>query len=183
LVKSKKIYKLNPFIDDNWIVRVDGRLTNATIIDTDQRFPIKIPNEKNFSKLIMLREHERLMHAWPHATLATVRLKYWPFNGRRCARKVVYQWVKCFKVSPKNVSPLMGNLSEFRVERPSKSFENCGYIDYAGPFLLKCSNRRNASAQKAYICVFVYFGTNGLHLEVVCDLSTNARPKNIYISP
>jgi len=38
-VKSK-MNKLNPFIDDNGIVRVGGRLTNATDINTDQRFPI-----------------------------------------------------------------------------------------------------------------------------------------------
>ncbi|KAL4148738.1 hypothetical protein QTP88_002906 [Uroleucon formosanum] len=168
-----KMNKLNPFIDDSGIVRVGGRLTNATDINTDQRFPIIIPNDTTFSKLIMLHEHKKLMHAGPHATLAAVRLKYWPINGRRCVRKVIHQCVICFRARPKNVSPVMGNLPTFRVNRPSRCFENCG-VDYAGPFMLKCSNRRNAATQKAYICVFVCFATKAVHLELVCDLSTDA---------
>ncbi|XP_060861541.1 uncharacterized protein LOC132938620 [Metopolophium dirhodum] len=77
------------------------------------------------------------------------------------------------KTRPKNVSPVMGNLPTFRVNRPSKCFENCG-VDYAGPFMLKCSNRRNAATQKAYICVFVCFATKAVYLELVCELSTDA---------
>lgn len=168
-----KMSKLNPFIDDSGIVRVGGRLTNALDINTDQRFPIILPSDTTFSKLVMLHEHKKLMHAGPHATLATVRLKYWPINGRRCVRKVIHQCVTCFKARPKNVSPVMGNLPTFRVNRPSRCFENSG-VDYAGPFILKCSNRRNAATQKAYICVFVCFATKAVHLELVCDLSTDA---------
>lgn len=170
---KSKINKLNPFIDDDGIVRVGGRLTNATDIDTDQRFPIVLPYETTFLKLIMIHEHKKLMHAGPHATLASVRMKYWPINGRRCVRKVIHQCVTCFKARPKNVSPIMKNLPTLRVERPSRCFENCG-VDYAGPFMLKCSNRRNAAAQKAYICVFICFATKAVHLELVCDLSTDA---------
>ncbi|XP_008182367.1 uncharacterized protein LOC103309231 [Acyrthosiphon pisum] len=172
--QKSKMNKLNPFIDDDGIVRVGGRLTNATDIDNDQRFPIILPYETTFLKLIMLHEHKKLMHAGPHATrLASVRMKYWPINGRRCVRKVIHQCVTCFKARPKSVSPIMGNLPMFRVDRPSRCFENCG-VDYAGPFMLKCSNRRNAAAQKAYICVFICFATKAIHLELVCDLSTDA---------
>lgn len=121
----------------------------------------------------MIHEHKKLMHAGPHATLASVRMKYWPINGRRCVRKAIHQCVTCFKARPKNVSSIMGNLPTLRVERPSRCFENCG-VDYAGPFMLKCSNRRNAAAQKAYICVFICFATKAVHLELVCDLSTDA---------
>jgi len=171
-VKSK-MNKLNPFIDDSGIVRVGGRLTNAVDINNDQRYPIILPSDTAFSKLIMLQEHKKLMHAGPQATLAAVRLKYWPINGRTCVRKVIHRCVTCFKARPKNVSPVMGNLPTFRVNRPSRCFENCG-VDYAGPFMLKCSNRRNAATQKAYICVFVCFATKAVHLELVCDLSTDA---------
>ena len=152
--QKSKMNKLNPFIDDDGIVRVGGRLTNATDIDNDQRFPIILPYETTFLKLIMLHEHKKLMHAGPHATLASVRMKYWPINGRRCVRKVIHQCVTCFKARPKSVSPIMGNLPMFRVDRPSRCFENCG-VDYAGPFMLKCSNRRNAAAQR-HIYAYLY---------------------------
>lgn len=166
------MYKLKPFLDDNGI-RISDRLCNATIIDTDQRFPILIPNDTNFAKLILLHEHCKLMHAGPQATIAAVRLKYWPINGRQKVRKIIHQCVTCFKAHPKSVSPIMGNLPKFRVDQTTRCFENCG-VDYAGPFLLKLSNRRNASAQKSYICVFVCFATKAVHLELVCDLSTDA---------
>jgi len=63
----------------------------------------------------------------------------------------------------------MGNLQTFKFDQSSKCLENCG-VDYVGPFVLKCSNRQNSMAQKAYyiICVFVWLITKALHLELVC---------------
>ncbi|XP_058817306.1 uncharacterized protein LOC131680609 [Topomyia yanbarensis] len=55
---------------------------------------------------------------------------------------------------------------------PSRPFAITG-VDFCGPVYLKPVHRR-AAAQKAYIAVFVCFTTKATHLELVCDLSTNA---------
>ncbi|XP_058827669.1 uncharacterized protein LOC131687599 [Topomyia yanbarensis] len=64
-----------------------------------------------------------------------------------------------------------GQLPKARIV-PSRPFSITG-VDYCGPIYLKPFHRRAAS-QKAFIAVFVCFATKATHLELVCDLSTDA---------
>jgi len=66
----------------------------------------------------------------------------------------------------------MSDLPKDRVQ-PGRAFLKCG-VDYAGPFLLKSSLRKNAPVIKAYVCLFVCFTTRAIHLELVGDLTTEA---------
>lgn len=170
---NKKLSSLNPFIDSSGLIRVGGRLTNASDLSYDHRHPIIIPYDNHFSTLIFRHEHELLLHAGPQAMLANVRLTYWPINGRRTARKVAHACITCFKNKPKTLEPIMGNLPKLRVDQPMRSFENAG-VDYAGPIMMKINSRRNSPLQKAYVCIFVCLATKAVHIELVCDLTTDA---------
>ena len=71
----------------------------------------------------------------------------------------------------------MGSLPAGRVN-VSNPFAHCG-VDYAGPFLVRESKRRNAKNHKAYchkadVSVFVCFATKGMHLELVSDLTSDS---------
>lgn len=88
------------------------------------------------------------------------------------ARKVFYECINCFKTKPVAVQPIMGDLPKQRIE-PSRPFSVCG-IDFAGPFSIKTSLRRNAPTNKGYICLFVCFATKAVHIELVCNLTTEA---------
>lgn len=66
----------------------------------------------------------------------------------------------------------MGDLPKDRVTI-SRPFSKCG-IDYAGPLMIKTSLRRNSPLVKGYICVFVCFATNAIHIELVGDLTTDS---------
>lgn len=66
----------------------------------------------------------------------------------------------------------MGNLPAERV-KPTRAFLSSG-IDFAGPFMVKTSVRRNALLIKEYACIFVSFSTKAVHIELVVDLSTTA---------
>ncbi|CAI6357820.1 unnamed protein product [Macrosiphum euphorbiae] len=172
-LQNKKLQSLNPFFDNDSILRVGGRLGNATDLTYDQRHPIIIPYSCHFDTLIFRNEHEMSLHAGPQAMLANVRLTYWPINGRRTARKVAHKCIACFKNKPNIVEPIMGILPKPRVNRPLRCFETTG-VDYAGPILMKSHARRNAQLQKAYICIFLCFASKAVHIELVCDLSTDA---------
>lgn len=163
---------LKPFIDENNLIRVGGRLKHASTLDVFQRHPIVLPSKCNFTKLIFLREHEILLHGGPQAMLASVRLKYWPLNGRNIARMIAHQCVKCFKYRPIVMQPIMGNLPKARVE-PSRAFSKVG-VDFAGPFHVKVSLRRNAPTNKAYACIWVCLATKAIHVELVGDLTTQS---------
>jgi len=169
---SSKLFRLCPFLDEDHIVRVGGRLKNAATLDVDQRHPIVLPADCHFTRLLFKYEHERCMHGGPQATLCSLRTRYWPLNGRNIARSIVHECVTCFRYKPIVVQPILGNLPAERVE-PTRAFLSCG-IDFAGPFMIKTSMRRNAPLVKAYVCIFVCFSTKAVHIELVGDLSTPA---------
>ncbi len=161
-----------PWLDDNNILRVGGRLNKAESICKDTLNPIILPEKSTVTKLIFEFEHRRLLHAGPQALLAGIREKYWPINGRNIARKTVHKCVQCFRTKPMICQPICGDLPKDRIE-PGRPFEVCG-VDYAGSILVKSSLRRNAQPTKGHICVFVCFVTKAALLELVGDLSTNA---------
>ncbi|XP_041983251.1 uncharacterized protein LOC121736229 [Aricia agestis] len=56
---------------------------------------------------------------------------WWPVGGRNLARKVVRSCVRCTRLRPTTVTPIMGNLPKERLD-PGFPFLRCG-ADYAGP--------------------------------------------------
>ncbi|XP_025407359.1 uncharacterized protein LOC112681309 [Sipha flava] len=169
---NSRLLRLKPFVDENGLLRVGGRLKNSDMIDVFQKHPILLPPDSNFTRLVFFNEHEITLHGGPQVMLACIRLKYWPLNGRNIARKVTRQCVKCFKYKPIVVQPIMGDLPKSRVE-PARAFSKCG-VDFAGPVYVRSSLRRKSPIDKAYICVWICFVTKAIHIELVSSLTTEA---------
>lgn len=173
LPKNSKLLNLNPFLDNDHLLRVGGRLKHANI-DKDNKHPVILPKGHHIAKLIMELEHENVLHGGADQMLASIRLKYWPLAGRRLAKQIIKNCTKCFRVQPRNLQPLMGNLPEDRVTPSIRPFVRCG-VDYAGPIQIKEGKRRGRpNLYKAYIAVFVCLVTKAVHIELVTDLSTEA---------
>ncbi|KAK9685077.1 Integrase zinc binding domain [Popillia japonica] len=68
------------------------------------------------TKLIFDDSHLKLMHAGPQLLLSHIRENYWPIGGRNLAKQVVRNCVTRFKVNPKPLEALMGNLPNNRLE-------------------------------------------------------------------
>lgn len=169
-VNSKsKLLNLNPFIDSQGIIRVGGRLQKSNF-SYEKKHPIILPSKHTLSDLIVKHEHIRLLHAGPQALLSSIRENYWPLSGRNLIRKIVHNCVHCFKIKPRHMDYLMGNLPQSRV-MPARPFLSCG-VDYAGPFLIKDRKGRGCKTIKSYVCLFICFSTKAIHLELVTDLTT-----------
>jgi transposase InsO family protein len=78
---------------------------------------------------------------------------------------------QCFRQNPAPITQPIGQLPKARIT-PNRAFTVVG-VDYCGPVYIKPPHRK-AAPRKAYIAVFVCFATKAVHLELVCDLSTNA---------
>lgn len=167
---KSKLKSLCPIVDDNQIVRVGGRLNNSDW-EYNRKHPIVLSGSCTLSKLLVEYEHVKLLHAGPQQLLYNLRQRFWILNGRNLCKKIVHKCIKCFRVNPKPVEQLMGQLPMSRVQ-PSKPFHHVG-IDFCGPFVLKYPFRSKITT-KAYVCVFVCFVTRACHLEVVGDLSTQS---------
>ena len=61
--ESSKIIKLTPRLDEDGIIRCDGRLQYTQFLPFDVRFPIILPHGHWVTKLIVKQHHELGNHA------------------------------------------------------------------------------------------------------------------------
>lgn len=170
--KGSRLLSLNPFLDEENILRVGGRLRKASL-HFDNKHQILLPSNHKLTKLIILHEHHKQLHAGPQALLATIRMRFWPIAGRNAVRGILRECITCFRARPMSYKHIMGDLPKARIT-PSRPFNICG-TDYAGPFNIKLNKLRgNQRILKAYLCIFVCFVTKAVHIEIVTDLSTNS---------
>ncbi|XP_070169554.1 uncharacterized protein [Polyergus mexicanus] len=167
LHSKSKIIALHPFLDEDGIICVGGRLCNASI-EYSQKYPIILPNKHHLTKLIIRDIHYKNLHAGPQAVLAMMRNNYWPISGRGAIRRVLRSCIACFRSKPITANQLMGNLPAVRVTQQSRAFLYTG-VDYAGPFTIKVSRNKTS---KAYLSIFICLSTKAVHFELVSDLST-----------
>ncbi|XP_045455426.1 uncharacterized protein LOC123665124 [Melitaea cinxia] len=187
---KNRLLSLSPFIDDNKLMRVGGRLAN-TNYDFNVKHPILLCSRHPLCRSLFVMLHIKYLHSGPQLLLATVRHNYWVLGGTKLAKSVVRSCVKCCRLRGKTLQPIMGNLPQQRVtlEFP---FLDTG-VDYAGPVMIANHKGKGCRHIKSYICVFVCLATKALHLELVSDLTKEAfiaalnrfisrrgKPRNIY---
>lgn len=169
--KTSKIKSLNPFIDESGVLRVGGRLRNSAAPYVT-RHPIILPHKSVITKAIVRDYHNRFYHAGINLTSNILRSKYWVIRAKDVVREIVHKCVQCVKQKPILKSQIMGDLPAERVTY-ADAFVNVG-VDYAGPFKVTPMRRRGQMPVKAYICIFVCLSTKAVHIEIVCDLTSQS---------
>ncbi|XP_077263143.1 uncharacterized protein LOC143898012 [Temnothorax americanus] len=171
--KGSKLSSLSPILDQEGVIRVGSRLSQADIPET-QKHPILLPAKHHVTTILMRKEHLRLHHCGPEQLLYSTRVKYWPLSGRREANKITKSCIKCFRAKPRTPEVFMGDLPEDRVRHNMRPFTTAG-VDYAGPLQVRESRRRGRiHISKAWIAVFTCFATKAVHIELVTELTTES---------
>lgn len=165
------IVRLNPFIDQTGLLRVGGRLRNANL-SHGARHPLLLPKDGHLVRLLAMDRHIKNSHSGCNALVAILQREFWILSARRLVRGVIFRCMSCYRLKASTMQPQMGDLPVDRVSE-SRPFTSVG-TDFAGPFLVKSSQLRNAKSVKAYLCVFVCLATKATHLEVVSALTTEA---------
>jgi transposase InsO family protein len=155
-------------LDEDGIIRVSGRLANATIPDEAIR-PILLPRYSPFTRLIIRHTHELLRHAGTSHTLAQLRLRYWIPKGRTEVHQTIRRCSVClrFDGGPYKL-PNSPDLPETRVGQ-STPFSNVG-IDYFGPVFTK---EKRSLAKKRWVVIYACMVTRAIHLDVVEEMSSD----------
>lgn len=112
------------------------------------------------------------MHAPPQLLQSLLRQRFWIMASRGLTRSVFQSCIYCFKVQPRNKTPLMGDLPAERVQQ-SPPFHRTA-LDFCGHFNVKLHQLRYAIISPVYVCVFVCMSTKAIHLEMISKLSTDA---------
>lgn len=167
----KKSAILNPYLGEDQLIRVGGRLSN-TPVPLQTKHPI-ILSSHPLVTLIARHAHLRSLHAGTQLMLATLRREFWIVRARDVVKSVIHRCVVCTREKAAIPTQLMGNLPQVRVSPPARAFLHCG-LDYAGPVSVRPMSGRGVASRKAYIAVFVCMATRAVHLEVVEGYSTSA---------
>lgn len=171
LHRKSKILSLTPFIDEDGILRVGGRLKNS-MLSFSESHPIILAKTSNLAKLLIRKAHFETLHGGCQLMMRYLRETYWIINLRNLVRQTIQECITCFRQKPVQSQQLMGDLPSPRVN-PSRPFSHTG-VDYYGPFDIKQHKGRNAKSTKCYIAVFICLAVKAIHLELVSDLTTEA---------
>ena len=156
LKKSSKIKGLNPFLDDNGILKMKGRVT------TEPELIILHPHS-HITKLLIHEAHKTNLHSGVSHTLNDLRSKYWIIKGFATVKSLLKKCITCQKANNRLAGQQMASLPEWRIT-PSPPFTHTG-VDYAGPlYVTKTGN------QKRYILLFTCGVTRAVHLELTNTL-------------
>lgn len=167
----KKYANLRPYIDADGIWHVGGRLRHASVPES-RKNPVLLPYEAHFSVLLVDYLHKIYLHPGPTTLQAVIQTQFWIPSLRRLIYLRGFRCKICYESRTNTVAPIMGDLPTYRVNG-GRTFQHVG-IDFAGPFPLKESSRRNAAVGKVYLCLYVCMATKALHLEAVTRLTTEA---------
>ncbi|XP_058985262.1 uncharacterized protein LOC131805726 [Musca domestica] len=165
-----KLASLNPFLDENGVLRVGGRLQLASLA-YNRKHPI-ILNKSELSDLIIKDAHVKTLHGGNRIVEHLLKRKFWIIGLKNNVKRLNRGCVKCIRYKREKQCQLMGMLPEYRVN-VSAPFTHCG-VDYAGPIYMKCSNGRGQKTYKGYIAVFICMTTKAIHLEPVSSLTSEA---------
>lgn len=77
---KSKILNLSPFLDEEEILRVGGRLHHAEI-SSDQKHPIILPHNHRLTELLIEHAHILTFHGGARVTMSCIRQKYWIIGG------------------------------------------------------------------------------------------------------
>ncbi|XP_055643157.1 uncharacterized protein LOC129779607 [Toxorhynchites rutilus septentrionalis] len=169
LDKSSSLWRLTPVMDEQGVLRLDGRITKAKNVYEDVKFPVILPRNHRITALITESYHQKFLHGNSETIINEMRQRFYIAQLRTVARKVTErcQWCKVFKAKP--AVPRMGPLPVACLSPNIRPFTYIG-VDYVGPIQIKVGR----SSVKRWICLITCLTVRAVHLEVAYDLSTKS---------
>ncbi len=137
--QSNKLYKLSLFIDDQDILWVGGRLTQAEL-HPHVKHPAILPKVHHVSRLLIKHFHEKVQHQGRGTTLNEIRSNgIWILGCSSEVSSFIYTCVKCRKLRKCNQEQKMADPPPERMET-TPPFTYSG-MDCFGPFYVKEGRR------------------------------------------
>lgn len=165
---SSSLYKLDPFLDVDVILRVGGRLRRTSLTD-DIKFPIILPRNSHVTKSIVKDFHERTYYQGKGMTLNEVRSNgFWVVSGPSVVASMTSSCVKCQRLRGAVQEQRMPDLPEDRLET-TVPFTYCA-VDYFGPFIFKDGRKE----PKRYGVLFTCMALRAVHIETANSLETDS---------
>lgn len=166
--KKSPLWSLDPFVDDNNLLRVGGRIRKATLHE-DIKHPLILPRHSHVTNLVIDHFHEESGHSGRGMTLNAIRQAgFWIIGARAAVTKVVMKCVTCSKLRGSTCEQKMADLPEDRLEAAPPFTYSA--VDYFGPFYIK--DRR--SELKRWGVLFTCLASRAIHIETASSMTTDS---------
>ncbi len=160
--QKSRLMMLNPQLDENGVMRSNGRLVQGDLLPFEMRHPIILPRKHAVTKLIVLDQHERHHHVGgTNHTLAGLSQRFWIIAGREAVREYESTCTKCKLKKVRAANQMMAPLPRCRITMPAslRAFTHVA-LDYAGPF--ETMRGRGKAREKRYLCLFTCMHTRAV---------------------
>ena len=132
LRKTSSLYKLDPFMNQDGLIRVGGCIRRADV-PGDVKHPGIIPRKGHLTELLIKHHHLKVNHMGRGMTHNELRQNgYWVINGSSGVARLISSCVTCRRLRRPTEQQKMACLPEDRLE-PAPPFSYCAF-DYFGPF-------------------------------------------------
>ena len=74
--KTSSLYNLTPFLDEDDLVRLGGRMERS-LLPFDLKHPVILPKQSRMTELLIKRTHEKVKHFGVNSVLASLWQHYW----------------------------------------------------------------------------------------------------------
>lgn len=132
---TSSIRKLDPYIDQEGLIRVGGRIGNADVPD-EVRHPVLLPRKCHVTTLLIRHYHTKVNHMGRTTTHNELRQRaYWILGGSAAVSNVITECVTCRRQHRALEQQKMSSLPKDRMDQvPPFSF--CA-VDYFGLYMIK----------------------------------------------
>ena len=142
---KSSLHMLDPFIDEDGILRVGGRLRRAQI-GFSQKHPVILPKNHHVSRLITRHYHNQTHHQGRQMTHGAIRQAgYWLIGGHRVIATEIAHCITCKRLRGPTLEQRMSDLPAERTEE-APPFTNVGF-DVFGPWAI--TTRKRSSVPNA----------------------------------
>lgn len=168
---KSKLLPLKPMLDDDGIIRCEGRLQFTESLPWESRHPIILPRKHWITRLIIKDCHERCHHGGTNQVLSNLSSRFWIMSGRETIRDWERQCMVCKRHKASPGTQIMAPLPELRTRMSFRAFTQAS-VDFGGPFITK--QGRGKCRAKRYLCLFTCLATRAVHLEMAYSLDTDS---------
>lgn len=165
---NSRLLQLSPILDEDNILRLNGRLKHAPVADSVKQ-PIILDPKHAFTEMLIHHQHEVCMHTGKDLVVNQLRQQFWIINIKAAVKKCFHDCRFCKNRKCKPEPPEMGPLPEYRLTPYVRPFHFCG-VDYFGPIEVKIGRR----VEKRYGVLFTCLTIRAIHIEVASSLDTSS---------
>ena len=171
LPSGSNLQALKPVLDEDGILRCDGRLRFAECLPWETRYPIIFLRNHWITTLIIKDSHKKSFYTGTNEVLAELSVQYWIVSAREAMKEWEKKCMQCRRTKATPAKQIMSPLPELWTWNSLQAFSQTS-VDFGGPFITR--QGRGKTHLKQYLCLFTCLATRAVHLELAFSLDTDS---------